>query len=894
MNNKWLCVVLGMLSSIVSTAYAQYEMDLTKVAPTPVKYIEMGDSGPSGKEIRVNNLYMEEGGKPVLPVMGEFHYVRMDYRYWKDTLLKMKSSGVNIVSTYVLWSLHEEREGYQLWTENYNLRYFVQLCAEVGLKVHLRIGPYCNAEIRNGALPDWLVNNDRLQVRSNDPLYLEYVRNWYKSIFQQVRGLLYKDGGPVMAIQLENEYVTKGKVISHLMTLKKMAVDIGFDLPLYSMTHWMDSEYPKGEIVPYAGFYIETPWVPANGRELPPAGDFEYFTYNRLSNNIGTDLIKVDGEIESLDGAGNESPFFTCELGVGTTTFYHRRAVVPEEMAGENINLRLGCGTNLMGYYMYVGGTNPIGEKDKFANAPTISYDYQAPIREFGTLGVVMKETKKLNYFMNDFGTDLAPKTAYLPIGNKKRDNLQWAVRSDGKSGYLFCSNYLYRHSRKAYDNVQFKIKLNTETITIPRNKVQVPDKAYFLWPFNLRVGDIVLKYATVQPICKHVSDNVTSYFFFSDDNIPAEYFIEDMNIEELRVDGGRYRKEKGGYFIDGLAAGKCCVVSIIQHDGKEIRLVTLTEKDSDYIWKGKVRGKDFVAITRSILTYDGQEIRLADETPEQEVWMYTPEAEEFFSKQSFVSERIMGDLCVKFHQLPPMAESEWISSETGSEVKRFFVDESLSPVSQVILRYISDGNVRCLFNGLAVTSERVGDYWKADITSSFVSGKNLVCFEWKESGKNVMAEIEVIYKNGERSLWNTDNTWFSGNNCDPVKVRTLSDRPQTYAEQEYQAVYQLDIPNLNCTEGEVRTYIQFVGDMAEAYIGSRQINDYFYNGTNWILGLSRYAEQLKVHPLVIKIKGFASIPNNIYFENIVDRSKIMKPSIEKVYCAHDYYYLVK
>ena len=138
---------------------AQYKMDLRKVVPPEINYLKMGHPGPAGQEIRINNLYLEEGGVAKVPVMGEFHYARMNPEYWKDALLKMKASGVNIVSTYCLWSLHEEREGELSWEGHLNLRRFIELCKEVGLKVHLRVGPYCNAEIRNGGLPDWLVGN---------------------------------------------------------------------------------------------------------------------------------------------------------------------------------------------------------------------------------------------------------------------------------------------------------------------------------------------------------------------------------------------------------------------------------------------------------------------------------------------------------------------------------------------------------------------------------------------------------------------------------------------------------------------------------------------------------------------------------------------------------------
>ena len=409
-------------------------IDLRDMKNLELNYIKMGTPGNEERSIRINNLYMTKNASPVVPVMGEFHYSRYDHRYWRDALLKMKASGVNIVATYVLWTMHEEFEGRQDWTDNLNLRKFIELCHEVGLDVHLRVGPYCNAEVHRGALPEWLCTRPEFRVRSNDPLYLAYVRKWYKSIFNQINGLQYKDGGPIMALQLENEYVTKGMVVPHLMALKEIAIEEGFDVPLYTMTHWMNSDYPKGEIVPYAGYYIETPWT-SNGKEELPISNFEYLSYNRLSDNIGTDIIQIDGEVESLNGENNDSPYFPCEVGVGTTSFYYRRAVVPEEMAGENIILRLGSGVNLMGYYMYVGGSNPVGTKRTMqSSGPRICYDYQAPIREFGTMGIVMKETKKFNYFMNDFGDVLAPAVSYLPKSNQDVENLQWGVRSNGES----------------------------------------------------------------------------------------------------------------------------------------------------------------------------------------------------------------------------------------------------------------------------------------------------------------------------------------------------------------------------------------------------------------------------------------------------------------------------
>lgn len=878
-----IIILSFLLTSILSTS-AQYKLDLRNVMPPPLSYLKMGHAGPIGKEIKVNNLYMEKGGVPQLPVMGEFHYNRLDHRYWKDALLKMKSTGVNIVSTYVLWVLHEEFEGRQNWTGRNDLRQFVKLCDEIGLKVHLRIGPYCNAEIRNGGFPDWMEFNKNFKCRTNDPLYLKYVKYWYESIYKQIGDLQYKDNGPIIAVQLENEYVTPGLVVSHLMKLKEMAVTIGYDLPIYSMTHWMMSDYPKGEIIPYAGFYMETPWVYNNGKKNKTTMQ-EFLSYNRISDNIGNDFIKTEGNVESLTSESNESPFFTCELGLGAPTYYQHRGVVPEKTAGENINLRLGCGANLLGYYVYVGQTNPIGERYVLHRATArISNDYQAPIKEFGTMGPVMRETKKLNYFMNDFGSNVAPLVAYLPNSNKDTSNLQWAVRTDGEKGYLFCSNYLHKHDRKDYHNVQFSIQLNNETVKMPRKKTVIRNGGFFFWPFNQEYAGVKIKYATVQPICKYEGKWGTSFFFFADDQIEGEYLFDKENISSLSVKNGKQVADRGHIRIEKLSPGKDCVIEIITKNGEKVRFVTLTETESDHIWKGKNKGNEYVLLTESTVISELGGIKLLSENANQEVHVYTPQG---FIRKTFTTEE--EPLRAEVTPLKPMQEAKWIVPETGKILQRSLDVTSLSKVEKAVLRLCAPRKVNVMLNDTDVQLTDYGEYLYSDVSDIFQNSLNHIRLQLDQPEKGVIAELEVLLENGTRLVFNTDYLWYGEKGNIIIKELTTNQRPLRYAAEEHLGIFLIHFPVMTDPMVPVRMYTNFNGDIGNAYIGNQLIHDRFNNGEDWIIGLNRYTPLLDKGELILRLDGLKSSDAPIYFEEGISKEAYTQPGINKLEIRKEY-----
>ena len=212
-------------------------------------HLHLGGSNPGGERIEVNSLCLTRGGQPWLPVMGEFHFSRCDPAQWQTELCKMKAGGVTMVSTYLFWIHHEEREGELRFSGRLDVRRFVLCCRRAGLDVVLRIGPWAHGECRNGGFPDWLLHKG-IPLRQNHPAYLALVRAWYRSIYRQVRGLLYRDGGPIVGIQLENELVDNS---DHLAALKRIAVEEGFEVPLYTVTGWnavSGARIPTAEVLP--------------------------------------------------------------------------------------------------------------------------------------------------------------------------------------------------------------------------------------------------------------------------------------------------------------------------------------------------------------------------------------------------------------------------------------------------------------------------------------------------------------------------------------------------------------------------------------------------------------------------------------------------------------------
>ena len=296
--------------------------------------------------------YLTKDDKPWFPVMGEIHFSRYRADLWEESLRKMKAGGLSIASVYVIWIHHEEEEGKFDFTGNRNLRGFLEAAKKVGISVFLRVGPWVHGEARNGGFPDWLQNkSDAIDLRSDDPAYLSYVRRYWEQVYEQVKGYLCKDGGPVIGTQIENEYGHVGgyrgeKGEQHMRTLAAMAREIGFDLSLYTATGWGGAV--TGGLLPVMGGYCEAPWD-QRITEIEPNSNY-VFSHIRNDSLIASDH-HVD---ETVTFNQDDFPYLTAELGGGVQVTKHRRPIATGTDIGAMSLTKLGSGVGVCAGFPYL------------------------------------------------------------------------------------------------------------------------------------------------------------------------------------------------------------------------------------------------------------------------------------------------------------------------------------------------------------------------------------------------------------------------------------------------------------------------------------------------------------------------------------------------------------
>jgi len=583
------------------------KVDASAPAAAPkMDTIQTGSSvSPRGEKLGINSQYLTKNGQPWLPVAGEFHYSRVPAERWEAELRKMKSAGVDIVTSYIIWNHHEEIEGKFDWSGNRDLRRFVQLAHKAGLGFVARVGPWAHAEVRYGGIPDWVVN--AMPTRSDDAQYLHYVERFYNEIGRQLKGQMWKQGGPVIAVQLENEYnlTGPGKGEGHIAKLKELVLKAGLDVPLYTVTGWDHTVYPSGAVTPVFGGYPDAPWG-AGEKKSPPKETYAFRFGTRVSGDLGA---QTKGTVRGTAETDMDStPFLGAEYGAGLPAMYRRRTLVSADDIASMLPVQLGSGLNMVGYYMFHGGRNPLGlggttlEESTLSggynDTPAINYDFNAPLGPDGQQRPVLARLRPFHYFLQDFGARLAPMTVrkpeLTPAALKDMSTPRWAFRGQGERGFVFMNNHVRQYPMAVQHAVQFDIRLPEGALRFPQQPFDVADGAYFIWPVNMDLDGTRLEYATAQPVARlDAGKDGLLYVFAATAGIPVEMALEPAAAAWIDTHGqpaGAAGAER--VVIDRITPGGAAAFTVRRPQARPVTVVVLTPEQTAQLAIGDFAGQ--------------------------------------------------------------------------------------------------------------------------------------------------------------------------------------------------------------------------------------------------------------------------------------------------------------
>ncbi|MBW3093510.1 beta-galactosidase [Bifidobacterium sp. 82T10] len=772
-----------------------HRIDLTSFVPAARRPIDITtDYQPRDRpRIGFTDHGLTFDGRPRYIIAGELHFSRMSSRRWDDELAKMRMAGVNTVSTYVFWNHHEEHEGVWDFTGSRDLRAFVELCAKHGLYVILRPGPFNHGECRNGGLPDWLYGKP-YRVRSCDQGFLDDVRSYYARIGEQIQGLLYEDGGPIIASQLDNEYMhssapwemTTGisdewvyssrEGDAYMRALKRIAVETGIRVPFYTCTGWGGAPVPP-DMLPLWGGYAYWPWIfyqnqsDGQPRKHPLTEEYVYRDYRSQDPVLAGDFRPPYDP--------TTRPYACAEMGGGMMVSYHYRFSLPYKSVDAMTNVKMASGCNFLGYYVFHGGTNPKGDGIYFneSQVSKISYDYQATIGEFGQLRESYRRVKSLHYFANAFGDDLCRMDTVTPresaaIRPDDLDSLRYALRTDGTRGFLFLNNFQDHATMQDRHDQSVAIRLADGDDAVFDRLSLAADENCVL-PFNMDLDGIMLRTATAQPVTRirpH-GENADTFVFLTPRGMGEGRFVFDA---DAAVSGCLSRRDPAG-----------------ANDGEDLRIAV----ERDKYGRTVVLVPERAAFARFDVTVDGAHARI--------VCVNRPTADRMFV--------VRGEALV-------------FSDDAVYERDGELVVESMRDGAGIVV-YPAD-YCRSLGN-VPVRSDGPDD----------LLGRAEIVFD--KTG--MVAESPVVAE----EVSSPDAIADPDRMQTPTVTRLADDR------------YAIGLPSgflskLGAKDALLR--IRYRGDIGWLFCGSELVHDNFCNGDPWDIGLREFADRIPGHGLTLVI----------------------------------------
>ncbi len=327
---------------------------------------QTADSSKAASSAAAEHTFTVEGkqflydGKPYQVLSGEMHYPRIPREYWRDRFRKARAMGLNTITTYVFWNVHEPKRGVYDFSGQNDVAEYIREAQQEGLKVILRPGPYVCAEWELGGYPSWLLKDRSVVLRSNDETYTAEVRAWFARLGQEIKPLLLANGGPIIAVQVENEYGSFGDDHAYMEALKSTLIDSGIASAKTTVLYTADGPtlIPKGGLP-----------------ELPAVINFG--TGDAKSGFAELAKLRPDG------------PQMSGEYWAGWFDHWGEKHQVTDgaKQAAEYAwMLQQGYSVSM---YMFDGGTsfgwmNGANSNGKDFQPDTTSYDYDAPIDEKG------------------------------------------------------------------------------------------------------------------------------------------------------------------------------------------------------------------------------------------------------------------------------------------------------------------------------------------------------------------------------------------------------------------------------------------------------------------------------------------------------------------------------
>lgn len=320
-----------------------------------------GPAGAAGRRgLSVSGEEFLLDGKPFQIVSGAIHYFRIHPDQWRDRLLRLKALGLNTVETYVPWNFHQPKPGRADFGGWRDLPAFLRLAGELGFPVIVRPSPYICAEWEFGGLPAWLLADRDLELRCADPAYLEAVDAWYDQLIPRLAPLEAQHGGPIVAVQIENEYGSYGNDTSYLAHLRDGLRSRGMTSLLFAADGASDFflrfgslpgtfEAGTGDGDPASGLAALKAFQPGKPALMAEYWDGWFDHWGEQHNT--RDAAQMASYVDSLLATG------------------------------ASVNLYMACGGTNFGF---TAGANTSGTTYQ----PTVtSYDYDSPVGEAGDLG---------------------------------------------------------------------------------------------------------------------------------------------------------------------------------------------------------------------------------------------------------------------------------------------------------------------------------------------------------------------------------------------------------------------------------------------------------------------------------------------------------------------------